>query len=329
VRLRRTNNTLESFWVAAARLANYFLLPGASDGTSSTKSYFSFTLQVLRSTDSSFSALKFKMGGKMNKKIVTMLSLLVGLGLLVSLSGCFIIDLFRAPGEDIYGPANNNNNPAAQPNPQPYPPAGEQQPGLGQGAAPPDQANPAPQTDPQPQADPDPEGPPVPTEQHAWFEETDCAVPDVSGLDASYGPSKLDCHYKWAGDLIKDNGVRIEIEEIFDPAELSQKFSEGFDLAHGQADSHSSNETLSVIRNDDNGFFFMTTFEGGFFPDPAVKEPLCARGNGYELVNERFLVHLVVSVCDYADPTNMGFVRLAESVEDTALAAVERAAAEE
>ncbi len=273
----------------------------------------------------------------MNKKVVAILCLAVGLGLLVGLSGCFPdidslleeadwrstqteqarIEALQQTNEEAYRLSHGQH-------------AGEQQAGDQQPAEPPAQADPEPETIPDPQADPDPdpEAPVGPVVKHVWFKQEDCTVPAVSGLKAEYGPGVLECNYRWAGDLIDDNRVTIEIYEILDPDELSEKLNQGMRDSRTSANDFTE-QTLTTLQDDGDGYYFVSTFEGGFSADANAKEPLCARANGYALRNERFLVHLGWSMCDFGDATNESFVAFGKSVDGVAQAAIDRAVAEE
>ncbi len=257
----------------------------------------------------------------MNKRMLTMLSLLVGLALLAGLSGCFLPDVFGNVEEEEHP---DENYPAALANPQPEPPSSDSQ-----NAAPPAQADPQPETNPQPQADPDPEGPVGPVVEHVWFKEEDCTVPDISGLKASYGPGVLRCRYTWAGQYIDDNKITIEVEEIDDPKELAEALAQGIADFQESADTRSSTDTVNVLQNDKNGFIYMSTGPGGGSAKTNTEIPMCGVGGGYKVVNERFLVLIRILACDHPASSNMEYVKLEESLEAVAQAAITRALAEE
>jgi hypothetical protein len=185
-----------------------------------------------------------------------------------------------------------------------------------------------PQAQPAPPLEPDPtaefQGPVATSAIRTWFEESDCSLSDMTGLEAGYGPGVLDCSYNWSGKYIDDNTAQIEIYEIPDGKELARQFEEGLNNSHSSADSKSSNEMQSLIQNDANGFIFVDTYPGGGSSKTNTEIPQCARGSGYFKVNERFLVHLRLFSCDISDAA-INYVRTMENMQDLALKAITRA----
>ena len=207
-------------------------------------------------------------------------------------------------------------------------------PGNDQMANPPVQADPESQleaeTDPQVQSDPEPEAtsewkaPTGPAIKLVRFEETDCAVPDLSRTNASYGPGVLRCEYIWSGKYINDNIAVIEIDEFPDSKELSRNFEEGMRNAHISADDMEDDEMLSIIRNDENGFIFIFTSPGGGSSKTHTEIPQCGRGSGYEKINDRFLVHVRLFSCDISESA-VEYVHTLETMQEVAEAAITRA----
>lgn len=207
-------------------------------------------------------------------------------------------------------------------------------PGNSPMASPPVQAAPETrletQTDSHAQPDPTPEStsewkaPTGPAVELAWFEESDCAVPDLTGIDAGYGPGVLRCSYSWSGTYIDDNNAVIEINEYPDANQLSGLLEEGMRDAHTSADDKTNDEMLSIIRNDEDGFIFIFTFPGGGSSKTNTEIPQCGRGSGYEKINDRFLVHVRLFSCDISESA-VDYVRTLETLQGAARAAITRA----
>jgi hypothetical protein len=183
---------------------------------------------------------------------------------------------------------------------------------------PPGQANPTTKPDPEPEA-------PISTAiQLVQFKESDCAVPDLPRVDASYGPGVLRCQYRWSGKYIDDNHAVIEIDELPDSNELSQRFEEGVRDTHNSADDQADDEMLSIIRNDENGFTFILTSTGGTSSKTHTEIPQCGWGSGYMKIHDRFLVQVRLFSCDISESA-VEYVRTLETMEAVADAAITRA----
>lgn len=255
--------------------------------------------------------------------------LVPGLALLVILSGC---EVFFGPGPGLDGFSNPDQEaPVSAIKPYPYP---DPQPVVDQAVNPPVQADPEPQdnsvvnseplADPQPEADPEPEAPDGPAIQLVWFEESDCALPGLPGLEAGYGPGVLRCEYRWSGKYIDDNNALIEIYELPDSEELSRQFEEGMNNAHIDADDKQDDQMLSIIRNDENGIIFIFTNPGGGSSKTNTEIPQCGRGNGVEKIDDRFLVQVRLFSCDISEGA-IEYVRTLEAMKAIAEAAITRA----
>jgi hypothetical protein len=247
-------------------------------------------------------------------------NLIMLLALLLGLSGCGYSDLAWNPFDEPGNSAPKKPTavkPTAVKTATPVPTVGNPQAGNPQ---------PSTATQPQPVPDPSPEwqAPLATSPISVWFEETDCALPDISGVEPAYGPGVLECNYRWEGKYIDDNHALIEIYELPDAADLARQFDEGVGNTHTSADSKSSDEMQSIIQNDDHGFIFIDTFPGGGSSKTHTEIPLCGRGGGYFKVNDRFLVHLSLFSCDISD-TAVNYVRTLEGMQATALAAIARA----
>jgi hypothetical protein len=239
------------------------------------------------------------------RRLMTYLTLVIMLALLAGAQGCYLIGPTHFQLED--DPEQNIPDDKGNPYPYPYPEPGKEQ-----------VANPQPKADPEAE----PEALPPNGEKPVWFEESDCTVEGLSGLQVDYGPGYLGCNYSWEGFYSDPSEAIIEITEISDPERLTSQLESDVSGAQASADSKSTNETLSIIHNDANGFIFVATYLGG--PGSQSDEnPLCVRGAGYEKANDRFLVYFRLSICSTTG-TNTDYVKTMESMEDTALAAITR-----
>jgi hypothetical protein len=251
--------------------------------------------------------------------------LIIGLVALAVILSCSFNQIlqFTEPSDPQQGA------PASAGDPDPNP-----KPGNDQMASPPVQAGPESrietQADSQGQSDPEQEptsewkGPSGPAVELVWFEESDCAFPDLPSTGASYGPGVLRCQYIWSGKYIDDNIAVIEIDEVPDSIELAGLFEEGMRNTHTSADDKTNDEMLSIIRNDKDGFIFIFTFPGGGSSKTNTEIPQCGRGSGYETINDRFLVHVRLFSCDISESA-IEYVRTLETLQEVAEAAITRA----
>src|SRR5512141_1634820 len=111
------------------------------------------------------------------------------------------------------------------------------------------------------------------TRQPAYFfSEEDCGCATFPGeVEPSYGPGYLECNYRWNGKYIDDNHASFILQQYDDPVELTQVFNEHVGWSYDSADEDRKfidsgslpDDEQYIIRNDPNGFNYVTTGPGG------------------------------------------------------------------
>ena len=143
-----------------------------------------------------------------------------------------------------------------------------------------------------------------------YFSEEDCGCAVFPAeAEARYGPGYLECNYRWSGKYIDDNHAVFIVKQYADPAELSNDFTERVGWRYDAADSDrkfidsgsTPDDELYILRNDPNGFNYLTTGPGGGSSKTDGEIPMCGNGGGAILAGDDYLVEFRLFACDLGE----------------------------
>ena len=130
------------------------------------------------------------------------------------------------------------------------------------------------------------------------FLEADCSC---AGYEASYmlpwGNSSLTCRYEWSGPNIDDNSLGFEVSHYYHADRLLPDFQQDVqDLTSSYEDQDMGDWQAEELRNDDEGYVFLSYGPGGGGNSGEI--PLCGNGRGVFHYAGEFLIKTQLFACD-------------------------------
>ncbi len=155
------------------------------------------------------------------------------------------------------------------------------------------------------------------------FLEADCLC---AGYEESYmlpwGNSSLACRYEWSGPNIDNNSLGFEVSHYYHADRLQPDFQQDVqDLTSSYEDQDMGDWQAEELRNDDEGYVFLSYGPGGGGNSGEI--PLCGNGRGVFHYAGEFLIETQLFACDlpYSEQTYRSALA---DMETCALRAIER-----
>jgi hypothetical protein len=129
------------------------------------------------------------------------------------------------------------------------------------------------------------------------FVEDDCSC---AGYEPSYmlpwGNSSLVCRYEWSGPNIDGNSLSFEIDHYYHQDQLLPDFQQDVQDLTFSAGNQGADSQTEELRNDDEGYVFLSYGPGGGGKSGDI--PLCGNGRGVFQVAGEFLISTQLFACD-------------------------------
>jgi hypothetical protein len=155
------------------------------------------------------------------------------------------------------------------------------------------------------------------------FLETDCSCLGYESSDVRpWGNSDLTCRYDWSGPNIDGNTLAFEVSHYYHTDQLLPDFKQRVEgLTSSYGNSKGDNWQAEELRNDDEGYVFLSYGPGGGGKQGEI--PLCGGGRGVFQVAGEFLIETEMNVCDVPYSKQV-YVNILADMETCARAAIER-----
>jgi len=154
------------------------------------------------------------------------------------------------------------------------------------------------------------------------FLEADCSCAGYEPSDMRpWGNSSVSCRYEWSGPNIDDNSLGFEVSHYYHEDRLLPDFQQDVEDLTFSAGNQGDNWQVEELRNDAEGYVFLSYGPGGGGKQGDI--PLCGNGRGVFHYAGEFLITTELFTCDLAYSEQVYANALAD-METCARRAIER-----
>jgi hypothetical protein len=154
------------------------------------------------------------------------------------------------------------------------------------------------------------------------FLEADCSC---AGYEATkvlpWGNSSLSCRYDWSGPNIDGNELGFEVSHYYHVDRLAPDFQQDVQDLTFSAGNQNGKWQTEELRNDEEGFAFLSYGPGGGGKQGDI--PLCGNGRGVFVAAGEFLISTDLFACDLPY-SEQAYANALADMETCARRAIER-----
>lgn len=130
------------------------------------------------------------------------------------------------------------------------------------------------------------------------FLEADCSCAGYEPTKVlPWGNASVSCRYEWSGPNIDGNALGFEVSHYYHEDRLLPDFRQDVqDLSGTYENLSRTEEQVEELRNDDEGYVFLSYGPGGGGKQGEI--PLCGNGRGVFMAGGEFLITTELFACD-------------------------------